>query len=683
MSPVWELPTATGVYRVGLAPDDLGPVLLSWTAPGAEPPDVELPAAAGWDLPADVLPLEYAVLGTRQRQTAELIVDHGDGLLGARVIWDSDGELISHGTATTLRVRAVDTTGRLELELRIAADAGHDVIGKRAVITNVGRRRLTLPRAFAPAWDLPLPEPPLIDFLAGDWSREFATHRLALPAGTFTIGSRQGVTSHSYAPVIAVGTPGGPGYGVALAWSGSWRLAAEVVPGSGRVRIAAGVDDETCVITLDPGESYATPEILGVRAPEGVAGLPGRWHDHQRRVLSRDVGTAHRPIVYNSWYATEFDVRPDHQAALAEAAAEIGAEVFVVDDGWFAGRTSDRAGLGDWTPDPVKFPHGLDPLITSVTDRGLRFGLWVEPEAVNPDSDLYRAHPDWVYRAGDRPLVTVRNQYLLDFGRPEVVAWCEETLRALLDDHRISYLKWDMNRPVSDGGRPGDDHGRQWSVQHAEGYYRVLRMLREEYGHVTVEACSSGGGRIDAAVLALTDVVWTSDETGPRDRLAIQHGFLSAYGPHLMSSWVTDQPDHRDQDPASFEFRFLVAMAGVLGVGSDLLAWTAAQRSRAAELIKLYRELRPTIQTGRVERHGEPAAPVYAVEYGGSDRIVILVYGRPGRPERPVITPRTLQPGARYRVRGGDLIVAAGEPLPVGFTLAEDAGLVVLERVVD
>ncbi|GAB3761213.1 alpha-galactosidase [Microlunatus parietis] len=681
MSPAWELPTATGVYRVGLAPDDLGPVFLSWTDPG-EAPEVELPLAGGWDLPADVLPLEYAVFGTRQRQASELIVDHGDGLVGARVIWDSDGELIKDGTGTTLRVRAVDSTGRLELELRITADTEHDVITKRAVITNVGRRRLILPRAFAPAWDLPVPEPPVIDFLAGDWAREFGTHRVTLPAGTFTIGSRQGVTSHSYAPVIAVGTPGGgPGYGVALAWSGSWRLAAEVVPGSGRVRIGAGVDDESCVITLDPGESYATPESLGVRAPEGVAGLPGRWHDHQRRVLSRDIGPAHRPIVYNSWYATEFDVRPEHQTALAEVAAEIGAEVFVVDDGWFAGRTSDRAGLGDWTPDPVKFPQGLAPLITSVTDLGMRFGLWVEPEAVNPDSELFRSHPDWVYRAGDRPLVTVRNQYLLDFGRPEVVAWCEETLRRLLADHRISYLKWDMNRPVSDGGRPGDDHGRQWSVQHVEGYHRVLRMLRDEFGHVTVEACSSGGGRIDAAVLALTDVVWTSDETGPRARLAIQHGFLSAFGSHLMSSWVTDQPDRRDPDPASFEFRFLVAMAGVLGVGSDLLAWTAAERARAAELIKLYRELRPTIQQGRVERHGEPADPVYALEYGTADRTVILVYGRPGRPDRPKIIPRTLRPGERFRVRGGDRVITAGSAVEIGFAVADDCHLLVLDRV--
>jgi alpha-galactosidase len=205
-----------------------------------------------------------------------------------------------------------------------------------------------------------------------------------------------------------------------------------------------------------------------------------------------------------------------------------------------------------------------------------------------------------------------------------------------------------------------------------------MRMLRREFGHVTVEACSSGGGRIDAAVLALSDVVWTSDETGPRDRLTIQHGFLSAYGPHVMSSWVTDEADRRDKTHASFEFRFLVAMAGVLGVGSDLLRWGADRRARAAELISLYRDLRPVIHTGRVERHGLPGDAVYAVEYGTADRTVILIYGRPGRPDRPEITPRTLQAGRSYRLADGRPITA-GQPIEVPFALAEDADVLIIE----
>ena len=290
-------------------------------------------------------------------------------------------------------------------------------------------------------------------------------------------------------------------------------------------------------------------------APDGHNGVRRRWHDYQRNWLARDLDVTRRPIVYNSWYATRFDVQPDQQLALADRAAELGAEVFVVDDGWFAGRTSDRSGLGNWWPDPVKFPDGLDPLISGVLARGLRFGIWVEPEAVSPDADILAEHPDWIYRAGDRPLVTVRNQYVLDFGRRAVLEWTEDWLRRLLNDRRITYLKWDMNRPITDGGRPGDRQSRQWAVQHTQGYYRVTRMLRTDFPDVTIEACSGGGGRIDSAVLGLSDVVWPSDETGPRDRLAIQHGFLSVYGPHVMSSWVTDDrtPETRSRSLLNFD----------------------------------------------------------------------------------------------------------------------------------
>ena len=269
---MWELPTATGSYRVGLAPGDLGPVALGWGDP--DEPLPALPTATGWDMPADVLPLEYAVLGTRQRQTAELIIDQGDGLVGARLVWEADGELIESGAATTLVLRGLDTTGRIELELRIATSRDHDVVAKRVMITNVGRRKITLSRAFAPAWDLPMPEPAELGFLAGDWSAEFTPHRITLPAGTFSIGSRQGVTSASYSPVISIASPEGSAYGMALAWSGSWRLAAEAVPlraGSGS---RPGSTTSRCVITLDPGEAYTTPETLGSARRKGSKACP-------------------------------------------------------------------------------------------------------------------------------------------------------------------------------------------------------------------------------------------------------------------------------------------------------------------------------------------------------------------------------------------------------------------------
>ena len=682
----WILPTATARYVVDFAAEDAGPVVQDWTDGEIRPwaPNDQ----HSFDTPLDRLPSELSALGTRQVRGADLIVDHGGALVGARLVWPRGSvDFTEDGPRTRLTARGHDTTGDLELVLEIEASREHDVVSKRVSLFNSGSRAITLPRAFGPAWELPIGPGAVVDVLAGDWGREFTPYRISLPVGELSLGSRQGITSHLYAPVVRAaggGDPDGPSYGIALAWSGSWRLLVDSPPFRERVRVAGGVDDESTVIRLDPGEAFTTPPTLGVFAPDGAAGVRRRWHDYQRGWLARDLDPAKRPIVYNSWYATAFDVRPDHQLALADRAAELGVEAFVVDDGWFAGRTDDRRGLGNWWPDAVVFPEGLDPLISGVVDRGLRFGIWVEPEAVSPDADVLRDHPDWIYRAGDRPLVTVRNQYVLDFGRPEVLAWTEAWLRRLLADQRITYLKWDMNRPISDGGRPGDIHGRQWAVQHAQGYHRVMRMLRIEFPHVTVEACSGGGGRVDPAVLGVSDVVWPSDETGPRDRLAIQHGFLSAYGPHVMSSWVTDEPDHRDVEPASLEFRFLVAMAGVLGVGADLLNWTERDRARAAGLVALYRRIRRTIFTGRVEPHGNPADPVYALEYGTPDQTVVLVYGRANRPTEVRIGPRTIDLRRRYRIAAThtDLSgVEAARGVHVAFTLAPDADVLVLDAL--
>jgi len=680
----WCLETATTRYVVDLAPDSAGPVLQDWT--GGEPAPWLPERIASFLSEADRIPSEYSALGTRQVRGAELIVEHPDGVVGARLVWPEDEVAFTDdGLRSVLTARAFDTSGRVTVDLVVETSRAHDVVSKHAVITNVGSEPCSLTRAFSPAWHLPVAGPVRVGILAGHWSREFTPSTIVLPAGEVSIGSRQGITSHDYSPVVAVTADSateGPAWGVALAYSGSWRLLIDVPPFRSRTRVAGGGEDETCVILLEPGESFTTPTTLGVHAPDGVSGLRGRWHTYQRTVLARSMDIAVRPIVYNSWYATTFDVRIDHQLDLADSAAALGVEVFVVDDGWFSGRDDDRGGLGDWWPDARKFPDGLDPLISGVLDRGMRFGIWVEPEAVNPRSLLFEAHPDWVYRAGDRPLVTVRNQYVLDFGRTEVVEWAKGWLRALLADTRITYLKWDMNRPVTDGGRPGDPHGREWSVQHARGYLDVMRMIREEFPHVTVEACSGGGGRIDAAVLAVSDVVWPSDETGPRDRLAIQHGFLSAYGPHVMSSWVTDEPDRLDTEPASLAFRFLVAMAGVLGIGGDLGSWTPQQRALAAELVARYRDIRETVHTGRVETHGVPSDPVYAVEYGTAAQTVLLVYGRAHRPDKVTVRPRTLRAGARYR--HGEQIVTAEDlsaGLTVGFALAPDADLVVLDLV--
>jgi alpha-galactosidase len=609
----------------------------------------------------DLLPLEATALGTRNVHGAELVVRRADGLRGARLTMsdevtvgrDDDG-------ATHLVCPLADDVLGLGVRLHIRTDLRHDVVEKWAELSNFSGQSMELLRAWGGAFTVPGSGGVSVALLGGAWSREFTPFDVELGVGALSIGSRQGITSHTYAPVVSVVPRGASGvrYGVALGWSGSWRLSVDAVPFSDHVRVAAGPDDESGILALGPGETLTTPVVAGVRVEGDADDLAQAWHEYQA-TLARTRGPEHRPIVYNSWFATTFDVRVEHQLELAAAAAEVGAEVFVVDDGWFRGRTSDAAALGDWDVDLHRIPGGLGPLADGVRELGMRFGLWVEPEAVSPESDLYRAHPEWAHQVAGRPLETLRNQYVLNLGRPEVEEWVLGTLRRLLGDTDITYLKWDMNRSIADGGQSilgGDD----WSWRHTQAYYRILDALRAEFPQVTVEACAGGGGRIDHAVLARTDVVWPSDETGPRDRLAIQHGFLDVLPAWTMSSWVTDLPDLLDRDresePASLEFRFVVAMAGVLGLGADLLAWDAATRERARFFVDLYRSVRAVVHTGRVRRHGAPGDAACAVQYTGAGTVVLLAWRRPSGDGFAAddfrVHLRDLDPDARYRVRG-------------------------------
>ena len=673
-------------YVVSLLPDRSGLVLDHWGPPAAVAPWAEPDRVVGWVPPDDVAPLELASDGQRHTAFAELLVDRGDGRTGAR--WTAVDGVAEDRHHLVVPFR--DETGTLLLELHYRTSPDHDAVVRRIRLTNDGPGTVELRRAFGAGWNLPLGDRVRIDHLAGRWAGETRRRSTVLEAGELSIGSRTGLTGFGHAPVMALTAPDRPddAYGVALAWSGSWRMRAETPAVGVHVRVSAGPDEDTTVVTLLPGEAYESPESVGVRSTDGTEGIRLAWHDYER-TLARDAGEHHRPVVFNSWYATTFDVREAHQTALAERAARIGAEVFVLDDGWFAGRDDDTRGLGDWRPDAAKFPRGLAPFAERVQDLGMRFGVWIEPECVNPDSDLFRAHPDWVYRADGRPALTVRNQLVLDLGRPEVEEFLAGTLRAVLSSAPITYLKWDMNRAVTDGGRPGDPHGREWSLQHTRAYHRLLDLVRAEFPEVTVEACASGGARIDLAVLARTDVVWTSDEVGPRDRLAIQHGFLTAYPASVMSSWVADEPGSVDRSPASLGFRFAVAMSGVLGIGADLLRWSDEELDRATAMVAAYKDLRRVIHGGEPSFHGDPADRTYAIEVRGPDddpRQVLLVFDRDRERRRDRdalrIRPKALRPGVRYRLDGvREPVVAGGPGVAVPFRWAEDADVLVLTPI--
>ncbi|WP_316766410.1 alpha-galactosidase [Streptomyces sasae] len=682
----WTLRTANTSYTVRLSPDGPWAELDAWGPLGAE----DGPSALDWShrthfiTPADAAPAEYLPYGLRPFTGSEVVASRPDG--DERGMWWEFES--AEASAGALRLAFADAVIGLRTVLCYGTVPGTDVILRWTEFT--ASEEVRLERLDSAAVNIPVTGPARLTYLTGQWSQEFQHTRIDLSRGTFSIGSLQGAPGHAYAPWLAVQDGDAPAaYGVSLEWPGNWHITAEAEPG-GAVRVRAGRVPHEGLVLLAPGETLATPRLACAFSPDGLDGLSRVWHRYERHLAGERL---HRPrkVLYNSWEATGFDVDAAGQLELAKAAADLGAELFVVDDGWFTGRADDTGGLGDWYPDPAAFPQGFGQFVEDVRALGLDFGLWVEPEAVSPGSRLHTEHPEWAYRIDGRPARLVRNQLLLDLGRTDVQDFVIGTLDRLLTDYAITYLKWDMNRPPTERGRPGAGPV-DLDAEHVAGYLRVLDHLRTAHPGVTVEGCAGGGGRVDLATIARTDVVWPSDNTAPLDRLRIQHGFLHAHAPHVMSSWVTDAPGIFDPRERSLAFRFVNAMCGVLGIGADLRAWTPEQRTEAARWTARYKEVRDVVHHGEARLLGTPDDTTCGVQYDAGDRTVVaaLSTGRldgapllPGRPDR--LRLRGLDPAARYRDTATGTSYSGAHllhyGLPFAWSAERDADLVVLTRL--
>ncbi|MGJ5830992.1 alpha-galactosidase [Streptomyces ossamyceticus] len=552
-----------------------------------------------------------------------------------------------------LRLRFLDDGLRITLHYRMR----DDVVERWVTLANEGTT-VELLRADSATWTLPRREESWrLSQLHGRWAAESRLARGELTYGEKVIGSRRGHTGHQHLPWVALDTDAteehGEVYGCALGWSGSWRIAVAQLPDA-RVQITGGAGyDESGLLRLEAGGTFTTPVFAGLWSDGGHGGASRAWHAYQRAYVIPDADRD-RPVLFNSWEATEFDISEEQQRALAERAAAIGVELFVVDDGWFGARTSDRAGLGDWTPNPDRFPEGLKPLADQVHALGMQFGIWVEPEMVNPDSELYRAHPDWAQFQPGRKRTELRNQLVLNLARPDVQEYLWEKLDTLLSGAPIDYVKWDFNRCFTDAGWPGEEYPQKLWVEHVHAYYALLDRLRAAHPGVAFESCSGGGGRIDLGVMSRTDQVWTSDNTDPLDRLAIQHGFSHIHPARVMAAWVTDSPNNQlNGRVSSLRFRFVSAMAGVLGVGGDLTRWSDEELAEAREWVELYKEIKPVVQRGDLYRLRPPSGGMSAVQYVHGDEVVVLAclqaqhYGEP----LPPLRLRGLDPAATYECR--------------------------------
>ncbi|MER5430207.1 alpha-galactosidase [Streptomyces sp. NPDC002588] len=585
-----------------------------------------------------------------------------------------------HG-GTELVLRFADRHYPLVVDAHYRLHTTTDVIERHLVLRHTGTDDdgpVTVVRADSATWVLPRLGEYRLSQVRGQWSAETQLNRTPLPYGELLLTSRRGTTGHQANPWAMIddgrtSEDHGAVWSCALAWSGSWRLTAQRLP-TERVTLSAGFGHDPLTWELPPGGELTTPVCAGAYSEGGFGATSRLWHRH---VLDRVLPHADelRPVLYNSWEATEFDIDVIGQIELAEKAAALGVELFVMDDGWFGARTHDAAGLGDWIPNPARFPDGLGPLIDRVHDLGMRFGLWVEPEMVNPDSDLYRAHPDWVLHQPHRRRTEHRNQLVLNLARPDVAAWLHGRLDDLLTKNAIDFLKWDMNRPFTEAGWPGAkaDQDRLW-IDHVRNLYTLLDRLRADHPGLRIESCSSGGGRLDLGILARTDQVWTSDNTDALDRMEIQHGFSQLYPARVMGAWVTDSPNPYTGRSAPLDFRFHTAMTGVLGIGGDLNRWSEADLARAADLVAAYKRVRHLVQLGEQHRlrplgDGDLSAVQYLAPDGKECAVIALRRSRHFGHREPALPLRALDPAACYRdtatgiLHHGAVLLSHGLPL--------------------
>ena len=580
----------------------------------------------GVDVPLSLLRQEYPTANTGDPRSCALDVEHADGTRAAFLTYVS--HTIAAGKprlpglpatyveaddeADTLTITLEDAPSGLQVVLSYTVYRTRDVVTRAARIVNAGKTPVTLRRALSMSVDFENHQFDLIR-LPGAWGRERWVERDGLHSGLQSIGSRRGASSHQDNPFFALVEQTttetlGRAYGFSLVYSGNHFGGAEV-DAMFQTRAAIGIHPDLFAWRLEAGEAFQTPEAVMVFSAQGTGGMSRQYHALYRQRLCRGQWRdAERPIVVNNWEATFFDFDAPKILAIAEVAKKIGVETLVLDDGWFGERNSDKCSLGDWTLNEKKLPAGLSDLARRINDMGMNFGLWFEPEMVSPNSDLYRKNPDWCLHIPGRNRSQSRNQLVLDFSRPEVVDAIYDQVAKVLREATISYVKWDMNRHLSEVASAGRDAARQGETfhRHILGVYAFMERITTEFPAVLFESCSGGGGRYDPGILFYMPQTWTSDNADPISRLKIQHGTSMVYPLSSMDSNIAVSPNHYFKRATSMKTRGHVAMGGLFGFQLDLSTLSEAEVADAMELTALAKRTRKLRATGDLYRLLDP-----------------------------------------------------------------------------
>lgn len=511
----------------------------------------------------------------------------------------------------TLKITLADPTG-VELDLYYTVYASTNVIARRVVLRNGGNSPLVIRRLLSGMVDLPGHGLEMLTF-DGGWIKETHLHKRKVTYGQLVNSSTTGGSSNRHNPGFIIAArhttqEHGLAYGFNLIYSGN-HLGVVELSNMDLVRVALGINDHCFNWELPPGASFETPELVMTVSGAGFNGVSHNFHDFvNHHIVRGDWKLKPRPVLFNNWEAHFFKFDERKLLDLAKTARGLGAELFVLDDGWFGARNSDTAGLGDYSVNRKKLPAGLAGFGAKLRRLGLDFGLWFEPEMVNEDSELYRAHPDWALKVPGRRHTLGRNQYVLDLSNKAVQDYIIRSVGRILDENPISYVKWDMNRHISDAYSPTLAPGREGEFFHRYilGLYRVLGEIFYPRPHVLLESCSSGGNRFDLGMLCYSPQVWSSDDTDPVERLAIQGGLSYLYPPSTMGAHVSAAPHQQTLRQTPLSTRFNVAAFGVLGYELDLKYVDRLELKEISEQIKFYKKHRETLQFGVFSRLDYP-----------------------------------------------------------------------------
>jgi alpha-galactosidase len=652
----------------------------------------------------DPVAFEYPTAGTGDVRVPALTIEQSDGSTVLEIVYAShriipgkppipglpSTYVESDAEAETLEVTLADAPSGIEVRLAYTIYRDLPVVARSARVVNAGATPLRILCAMSASLDLPDGGWQFIH-LSGTWARERHVRTRRLEHGRQSIGSLLGASGAQHNPFVALTRPTtteehGDAYGVSLVYSGNFLAEAEVDPhATARVRI--GINPEGFSWRLGPGEEFAVPEAVLVFSDLGLGALSDAYHRLYRERLARGAWRDRlRPVLINNWEATYFDFDEARLLEIAIAAKEMGIELFVLDDGWFGRRDDDTSSLGDWVVDRRKLPDGLGALGTKVEALGLRFGIWIEPEMVSVRSRLFEAHPEWAIGVPGRPRTESRSQLVLDLARSDVVDHLFDAIAAILASAPISYVKWDMNRYITEPHSlelPPDRQG-EFFHRYMLGLYELYGRLTEAFPEVLFESCASGGGRFDPGMLAYAPQAWTSDDTDAVERLAIQWGTSLCYPLSSMGAHVSAVPNHQVGRVTPLATRAAVAFFGVFGYELDPTVLSADERREVADQVAFYLNHRELFQRGRFLRlrspfEGDRNETAWMVVSDDARRAIVGFYRVLNR---PVPGPgrlglRGLDPAALYRVtmwpriddavegenalvRGGDDLMAAG-----------------------